>query len=250
MKRLHRPSPAMSVALVALFVALGGTGYAVVKLPKNSVGSEQIKANAVRSSEVSNGSLLARDFKAGELPAGAPGLPGGKGDPCLASDPNCKGPKGDKGDPCLASDPNCKGPKGDTGEPGPRTLSFDGQYPTDGAFRPIGPPIDGMQADIACSDSGNVVAVGVGRIGEGPGFYGWGIAVHDGMLEKAVEGNDPPGPGAVFLQRIYSQGSVTAEVSVAVRKTTAGGASNYTHYDISGVRGSACNYHALIIPPG
>jgi len=26
--------------------------------------------------------------------------------------------------------------------------------------------------------------------------------------------------------------------------------SNYTHWYISGIGGNACNYHALIIPPG
>src|SRR5436305_10987874 len=96
--RPHRPSPAMIVALLALFIAMGGVGYAAFKLPKNSVGAKQIKKNAVNSSKVADGSLLAGDFKAGQLPKGD------KGDPCLASDPNCKGPRGD---PCLASDPHC-----------------------------------------------------------------------------------------------------------------------------------------------
>ena len=36
--KLHPPSPALAVALLALFVALGGTGYAALKLPNNSVG--------------------------------------------------------------------------------------------------------------------------------------------------------------------------------------------------------------------
>ena len=39
-----RPSPAMIVALAALFVALGGTSYAAFSLPKNSVGSAQMNA--------------------------------------------------------------------------------------------------------------------------------------------------------------------------------------------------------------
>ena len=43
MKRLlrHRPSPAMVVSLLALTVALGGTGYAAIVLPANSVGTTQ-----------------------------------------------------------------------------------------------------------------------------------------------------------------------------------------------------------------
>jgi hypothetical protein len=87
--RLQRPSPAMLVALLALFVALGGTGYAVVSLPKNSVGAKQlkknavtakkIKKNAVGSPKVKDFSLLARDFKLGQLPNGAKGDQGPPG---------------------------------------------------------------------------------------------------------------------------------------------------------------------------
>jgi hypothetical protein len=72
----RRPSPAMIVALIALFVALGGTGYAAVRVPPNSVGSTQLKSNAVRSSKVKNRSLLAKDFKAGQLPRGPRGRTG------------------------------------------------------------------------------------------------------------------------------------------------------------------------------
>jgi hypothetical protein len=42
-----RPSPAMVVACIALAVALGGTSYAAITLPKNSVGPKQLKKNAV-----------------------------------------------------------------------------------------------------------------------------------------------------------------------------------------------------------
>jgi hypothetical protein len=75
-------------ATLALFVALGGTGYAAA-VAKNSVGSAQIKpsgvansdikANAVTSGKVKNGSLLAQDFKSGQLPAGPKGATGATG---------------------------------------------------------------------------------------------------------------------------------------------------------------------------
>jgi hypothetical protein len=39
----HRPSPAMVVACFALAIALGGTSYAAVSLPKNSVGTKQLR---------------------------------------------------------------------------------------------------------------------------------------------------------------------------------------------------------------
>jgi hypothetical protein len=65
--RLPRPSPAMAVALLALFVAMGGVGYAALKLPKNSVGTKQIKTNAVTSAKVKNGSLTVNDVKSGQF---------------------------------------------------------------------------------------------------------------------------------------------------------------------------------------
>ena len=77
---MKSPSPATAIALAALFVALGGAGYAATQLPKNSVGTAQIKKNAVTSAKVRNGSLLAADFKAGQLPQGARGEAGAKGD--------------------------------------------------------------------------------------------------------------------------------------------------------------------------
>jgi hypothetical protein len=74
MKRFrNRITSAHVIAMLALFVAMGGTGYAALSLPKNSVGSKQIKKNAVTSTKVKNGSLKAGDFKAGSLPAGPAG---------------------------------------------------------------------------------------------------------------------------------------------------------------------------------
>jgi hypothetical protein len=49
-------------ATLALFIALGGTSYAALTLPRNSVGDRQIRAGAVRSSEVKDRSLGVRDL--------------------------------------------------------------------------------------------------------------------------------------------------------------------------------------------
>jgi hypothetical protein len=78
-----RPSPSMIVALIALCVALGGSAYAAWNLPANSIGTKQLKNgavsgaklrnNAVTSVKVQDGSLLAKDFRRGQLPAGATG---------------------------------------------------------------------------------------------------------------------------------------------------------------------------------
>jgi hypothetical protein len=68
-----------TIALLALFVALGGTTYAATALPANSVGTKQLKKNAVVSKKVKNGALLKKDFKKGQLPAGATGATGPQG---------------------------------------------------------------------------------------------------------------------------------------------------------------------------
>ena len=55
MKRIVKrlPSPAMVVACIALAVALGGTSYAAIKLPRNSVGTSQLRKNAVVATKLS-----------------------------------------------------------------------------------------------------------------------------------------------------------------------------------------------------
>lgn len=53
------PSPAMVVALTALFVALGSSAYAAFSLPKNSVGNKQLKNGAVTTKKIKNGAVTA-----------------------------------------------------------------------------------------------------------------------------------------------------------------------------------------------
>ena len=56
--RIPRPSPAIVIACLALAVALSGTGYAALKIPVRSVGTTQLKDNAVTTKKVANNSLL------------------------------------------------------------------------------------------------------------------------------------------------------------------------------------------------
>ena len=63
MTRIRRliPSPAMAVALVALFMAMGGSAYAFV------ITSGSIKNNTIRSVDVRNGGLIGKDIGANRL---------------------------------------------------------------------------------------------------------------------------------------------------------------------------------------
>jgi hypothetical protein len=56
----ERLSYANVMATIAVFIALGGTSYALT-LPRDSVGSRQLRANAVRSSEIDDRSIRLRD---------------------------------------------------------------------------------------------------------------------------------------------------------------------------------------------
>lgn len=76
------------MATLALFLALGGTSYAVTALPKNSVGTQQLKKNAVTGDKVKAGSLDSTDFKAGTLLKGDTGATGATGE---------RGPQGPAG---------------------------------------------------------------------------------------------------------------------------------------------------------
>jgi hypothetical protein len=51
------------LALLALFIALGGTTYAATALPKNSVGTKQLKKNAVTALKIKNGNVTALKLK-------------------------------------------------------------------------------------------------------------------------------------------------------------------------------------------
>ena len=72
------------MATVAVFIALGGSSYAALRvgsgqIVNNSVRSKDIRNNDVRSTDVRNRSLLAKDFQAGQLPAGQKGDSGPQG---------------------------------------------------------------------------------------------------------------------------------------------------------------------------
>ena len=70
--RLSRPSPALIVAIIALVISMGGTGYAAFTLPGNSVGTKQLKNGAVTAAKVKRHSLTGAQInlkKLGTVPA-------------------------------------------------------------------------------------------------------------------------------------------------------------------------------------
>jgi hypothetical protein len=85
------------VAFLALFLALAGTSYGAATLAVNSVGTKQLKANAVTSPKVKNRTLRAVDFGRGQLPRGARGAVGQQGQQGAQGEPGLLGPTGPGG---------------------------------------------------------------------------------------------------------------------------------------------------------
>lgn len=66
---LRAPSAALVVSTVALFVSLGGTGYAAFTLGNNSVGTSQLKNGAVTAKRLRNGAVTAKKLRNGAVTA-------------------------------------------------------------------------------------------------------------------------------------------------------------------------------------
>lgn len=112
---IRRPSPAMTVAIVAVVMALGGTAVAAQLVGKGdiktgAVGKAEIQTGAVGSAEVRKNALGLRDFTVAARRTlreqSGPAGPRGPAGPA--------GPAGPKGD---------TGAQGDTGDTGPAGAS-------------------------------------------------------------------------------------------------------------------------------
>jgi hypothetical protein len=94
--------------VAALFFSLAGTGYAVTQLPRNSVGSDQVR----------DGSLARRDFKAGAMLRGLQGSIGVAGSQGPTGPQGATGATGAQGGPGVQGATGERGPQGSTGPAG------------------------------------------------------------------------------------------------------------------------------------
>ncbi len=156
---LGRLTYANVMASVAVFIAIGGGAYAA-GLAKNSIKSRHIKNSTVKavdlapssvtSAKVADGSLLGKDFAAGQLPQGE------------------RGPSGPAGP---------KGPAGATGATGARgAAGVDGTDGVDGADGADGSPdtaaqilakllqVDGDGSGLVADQVDGVDAAGMGSV--------------------------------------------------------------------------------------
>jgi len=101
--KLRRPTPAIVISLVALFVALGGTGYSAVSklLPKNSVGTTQVINGSLQTADLSKKARAALKGNRGAVgpagPVGAQGLAGATGAQGVAGAAGATGAQGPPG---------------------------------------------------------------------------------------------------------------------------------------------------------
>jgi hypothetical protein len=119
------------LSLLALFVALGGTSYAAVALPANSVGSKQLKQGSVTLPK------LARSTRKQLGSGAAAGATGGQGAQGPQGPQGARGPEGERGPQGargLTGADGATGPAGATGATGPA-----GPAGATGATGPQGP---------------------------------------------------------------------------------------------------------------
>jgi hypothetical protein len=57
----------MAVSVVALFMSLGGVGYAATQLPNNSVGAAQLKNSAVTNSKIKDSAVTFKKIEPGAV---------------------------------------------------------------------------------------------------------------------------------------------------------------------------------------
>ena len=222
---LGRVTYANVMATVAFALALGGSAYAATALPRNSVGTAQLKAGAVNSAKVKDGSLRAADFLGGRLPTGATG-PRGAAGPVGPSGPG--GPAGASGPPGATG---ATGEQGPAGAPGTGAITFDGRGPKGGTIL-IG-TVQDVQLSIACE-----LTTGVTLIVYGDAGTGFQIANGVSSLIDVVT------PGAV----IKSTGGEVAFFGMAATNK-AGQATRWVQINAWGVVSfSKCNYHVVMTP--
>ena len=97
MRKFVTPSPALLIAMIALFVALGGTGYAASQV---AGGDHAVTAQKTKASHGLRGP---RGFRGPQGPRGLRGPQGSQGPQGPQGSTGTQGPKGTNGSPAFAA---------------------------------------------------------------------------------------------------------------------------------------------------
>jgi hypothetical protein len=213
--RALRPSAALVVSFVALIVAISGTSYAAFTLPRNSVGTRQLKNKSVTPAKVAPSTIAL--FKGEKGDAGVQG-PGGP-----------QGPQGRQG---------IKGPPGPgattfamTLPPGTTTLTGLAQVGNGvtitGACENAGEPRVGLS--VATNDAVNYV----------------------GEFTRSNTDNDVVKVTDTLTNPFSLVDTNEVLISGLVRDVSnLGTNSTFARIDVTGVTGNPCSFQGMIIPSG
>jgi hypothetical protein len=127
-------------------------------------------------------------------------------------------------------------------EPVEGAISIDRQFArADSVFNQV-TVVNGVAVKILCSESSDSVLLRIDRTANDQGLYAWGTKAIDGTLTRlsAADGSPP----AYYL----FAGADTVEMDVVAELSEPGQPVRTTRFDLSGVRGTACNFHGLIAP--
>lgn len=192
--KIRIPSPAMVVALIALFVATTGTAVAGVMITGANVKNESLTGldilnGSVTTNEIRNGTLRPVDF-GGKLPQGPQGPQGTPGTPGAPGTPGPAGPQGPAGPKGSQGAKGATGPKGAPGAPGAK-----------GAEGPQGPPgLSGIE--IVTGKSVNDSSFSKAASAKCPAskhVLGGGAYAMDSLNLAAVVGDGPANGGKAWL---------------------------------------------------
>ena len=226
-----RVSYANVTASLALFVALGGTAAAAMTLPRDSVGSTQIRTNAVRASEIAKDAVQSRgiakdavgsseiednDIRLADISAGA-----------RSSLQGAQGPAGPRGTP---------GQTGPQGPAGPTAAAVGD------AFDPPAGPDETMfrgETSLITPSAGDVLAFGQLIVGvDCPAAGGFSCRFEAGLY---LDGNPVPNSGASILVENGATDSHTLDLFGLAQDVPAG-----THEITVGWKGTSPNVAEVV----
>jgi hypothetical protein len=163
------PSPAMVVALIALFVALGGVAGAATTMittqmiKNNAVTRGKIAVNSINSAKIEDGSIQSKDLS-GNI-RGEKGAPGEKGETGARGPAGETGATGARGPAGATEATGPAGPTGATGPAGPTGAT--GPAGPTGATGPAGPTgatgLNGPAGPTGAAGPSEVIAVDFGN---------------------------------------------------------------------------------------